>query len=418
MATVRGRGWRADEFRRRPQRSARPALVEQLSCQLDVRRAGQSNGPRRSEEVSQPCGLDSWLARCLGIRCALEKFCRFPPAPSCNSDPSVVVVSLLACHLGEPGSIPGGRSLVGIVTDDAAGRRVFSRISRFPRPCIPAPLHTRLAPPSLALETSMLKAVQISPLRISSVAGSLTVAFCSSDLGHKVTSSEGCTGYFCPQLGAAGLTAVRRIHQSSVRQTSVCRFRPSVESVTIDSELQCQTVSPDFVIIGFSGSPPTMRVPASRHSRSPPINLRYVSRPSHIVLATAIVSLAIASRDRPSIAIWLASHRAPSARLRTSTVQGLVLRHTAELYAKDKDTPLYLCMKKPVNHVIHTRGRGGYVVRLPASHHGETGYIPFQVTPGFSQVEIDVTVRRIYSEISRLPHPCILTLLHSHLISP
>ncbi|KAJ8868382.1 hypothetical protein PR048_029898 [Dryococelus australis] len=51
-------------------------------------------------------------------------------------------VRLLASHLGEPGSIPGGFasgfSHVGIVPDDAAGRRVFSGISRFPHPLISA----------------------------------------------------------------------------------------------------------------------------------------------------------------------------------------------------------------------------------------------------------------------------------------
>ncbi|KAJ8887483.1 hypothetical protein PR048_013698 [Dryococelus australis] len=53
-------------------------------------------------------------------------------------------VSALASHQGEPGSIPGlvtGYSQVGVVTDDAVGRRIFSGISRFPRPFIPAPLH-------------------------------------------------------------------------------------------------------------------------------------------------------------------------------------------------------------------------------------------------------------------------------------
>ncbi|KAJ8889355.1 hypothetical protein PR048_008854 [Dryococelus australis] len=43
----------------------------------------------------------------------------------------------LAFHQGEPGSIPGritGFSQVGIVPDDAVGRQVFSRISRFPTP--------------------------------------------------------------------------------------------------------------------------------------------------------------------------------------------------------------------------------------------------------------------------------------------
>ncbi|KAJ8880209.1 hypothetical protein PR048_016675 [Dryococelus australis] len=60
-----------------------------------------------------------------------------------------VVVRLLAFHPGEPGSIPGGVALgfsyVGIVQDDTAGRRVFSGISRFPRPCILMLLHTHLA---------------------------------------------------------------------------------------------------------------------------------------------------------------------------------------------------------------------------------------------------------------------------------
>ncbi|KAJ8894765.1 hypothetical protein PR048_000072 [Dryococelus australis] len=44
---------------------------------------------------------------------------------------------------------------------DAAGLRVFSGISRFSCPFIPALLHTRLASPSSVLETSLLRAVQI-----------------------------------------------------------------------------------------------------------------------------------------------------------------------------------------------------------------------------------------------------------------
>ncbi|KAJ8879212.1 hypothetical protein PR048_019818 [Dryococelus australis] len=53
-------------------------------------------------------------------------------------------ISTLASHQGKPGSIPDrvtGFSQVGIVPDDAVGRRAFSGISRFPRPLIPAPLH-------------------------------------------------------------------------------------------------------------------------------------------------------------------------------------------------------------------------------------------------------------------------------------
>ncbi|KAJ8877919.1 hypothetical protein PR048_022378 [Dryococelus australis] len=55
-------------------------------------------------------------------------------------------ISLLASHQDEPGLIPGrvtpGFSHVEIVPDDVAGWRVFSGISRFPSPFIPALLHT------------------------------------------------------------------------------------------------------------------------------------------------------------------------------------------------------------------------------------------------------------------------------------
>ncbi|KAJ8870298.1 hypothetical protein PR048_029319, partial [Dryococelus australis] len=59
-------------------------------------------------------------------------------------------ISTLASHQGEPGSIPGrvtGLSQVGIVPDDAAGRRAFSGISRFPRPFTLVPLHIHLIHP-------------------------------------------------------------------------------------------------------------------------------------------------------------------------------------------------------------------------------------------------------------------------------
>ncbi|KAJ8866581.1 hypothetical protein PR048_032440 [Dryococelus australis] len=81
-----------------------------------------------------------------------------------------LVVRLLISHPGEPGSIPGGVargfSHVGIVPYDAAGRRVFSGISHFPRTWIPALLHTHVTALSSALKTSMLRAAQISPLHL------------------------------------------------------------------------------------------------------------------------------------------------------------------------------------------------------------------------------------------------------------
>ncbi|KAJ8892558.1 hypothetical protein PR048_005139 [Dryococelus australis] len=59
-------------------------------------------------------------------------------------------------------------SHVGIVPDNAAGQWVFSGISHFSHPCIPALIRTHLASPSSALKPSILRAAQISPLTHSS----------------------------------------------------------------------------------------------------------------------------------------------------------------------------------------------------------------------------------------------------------
>ncbi|KAJ8869291.1 hypothetical protein PR048_030864 [Dryococelus australis] len=69
---------------------------------------------------------------------------------------------------GETGSNPGRAtprfSNVGIVSADAAGRRVFSAgISRFPCPCIPTLLHSQLISPSSALKTSLPEPSRPSP---------------------------------------------------------------------------------------------------------------------------------------------------------------------------------------------------------------------------------------------------------------
>ncbi|KAJ8875211.1 hypothetical protein PR048_023106 [Dryococelus australis] len=65
------------------------------------------------------------------------------------------VVRLLAIY--PPGRIGfdsrRGRTRDFRMWDDATGRRVFSGISRFPRPCIPAMIHTHLASPSSAHKT-------------------------------------------------------------------------------------------------------------------------------------------------------------------------------------------------------------------------------------------------------------------------
>ncbi|KAJ8888164.1 hypothetical protein PR048_007651 [Dryococelus australis] len=65
--------------------------------------------------------------------------------------------------------------------------------------------------------------------------------------------------------------------------------------------------------------------------------------------------------------------------------------------------------------------RVAHMLRVPASHQGESGSIHDGVTPGFSNVGIvpdEVTGRWVFSGISRFPGPCIPATLHAHLISP
>ncbi|KAJ8877992.1 hypothetical protein PR048_022455 [Dryococelus australis] len=57
-----------------------------------------------------------------------------------------------------PAGVTPGFSNVGLVPGDTAGRRVFSGISRFTRPSIPALLHPNPTSPSAALRTLMLRA--------------------------------------------------------------------------------------------------------------------------------------------------------------------------------------------------------------------------------------------------------------------
>ncbi|KAJ8896411.1 hypothetical protein PR048_001755 [Dryococelus australis] len=87
---------------------------------------------------------------------------------SCDSGRGGWAVRLLASQQDEQGSIPGQVtprfSQMGIVPDDATGQRVFSKISRFPRPSTPTLLHSQLTSPSSTLKTSLLRATQISQL--------------------------------------------------------------------------------------------------------------------------------------------------------------------------------------------------------------------------------------------------------------
>ncbi|KAJ8867848.1 hypothetical protein PR048_031653 [Dryococelus australis] len=87
-------------------------------------------------------------------------------------------------------------SHVGIVPDNGAGQQIFSGISSFPHPFIPALLHTHLISPSLALKTSLLSAAQISLIKIDTTATGTDEAY-----SEKKVKPDGPATHF-PDFGA------------------------------------------------------------------------------------------------------------------------------------------------------------------------------------------------------------------------
>ncbi|KAJ8873890.1 hypothetical protein PR048_024726 [Dryococelus australis] len=123
--------------------------------------ASSDTTPTLENSEATPSGIETGSSRC-------EASCLTAGLLETAGFRGDEVVRLFAFHQGVPYSIPGGVipefSHVAIVPHDAAGRRVFSGISRFPHPCIPALFPTHLASSSSALKTSMLRATQISLL--------------------------------------------------------------------------------------------------------------------------------------------------------------------------------------------------------------------------------------------------------------
>ncbi|KAJ8893450.1 hypothetical protein PR048_006048 [Dryococelus australis] len=140
-----------------------------------------SRSRRRHSHNTHYSPVTHTTEKCSMIGAALPRTCKIQYGPTCPqiitrtlqvSSHEAAVVKWLKYsppHLGEPGSIPSGVAPglphSGIVPDDAADRRVFSGISRSPRPITPALLHTPLASPASALKTLRFRTTQISSLK-------------------------------------------------------------------------------------------------------------------------------------------------------------------------------------------------------------------------------------------------------------
>ncbi|KAJ8870505.1 hypothetical protein PR048_029528 [Dryococelus australis] len=118
-----------------------------------------------------------------------------------------------------------GFSHAGIVPDDAAGRRVFSGISRFPRPFVPALHHNHLVPPSSALKTSMIRAVQISSLARRPVIGR---ALCGGLLPRLMSDIAVTSGHRMGAVNRGGVAISRLACEGARRQTLEARDAPPI----------------------------------------------------------------------------------------------------------------------------------------------------------------------------------------------
>ncbi|KAJ8888549.1 hypothetical protein PR048_008040 [Dryococelus australis] len=175
---------------------------------------------------------------------------------------------------------------------------------------------------------------------------------------------------------------------------------------TIDSELQCHTVFPDF-IIGFSGLPLTMVAilkMCSRQKKSLPRN-----------------SIPVAARRKDVGARDVFRENT----LATSSVRHVAhmrnLRTWARLTCHPAAVISLLYLHKHSLLMSRSSNRGGAVAKYLAYHLGELGSIPGGVVPGFSCVAIvqdDAAGPRVFSGISRFPRLFIPALLHTPLTSP
>ncbi|KAJ8880797.1 hypothetical protein PR048_017268 [Dryococelus australis] len=135
-----------------------------------------------------------------------------------------IVVRLLAFHQGEPGLTPGGVvpgfSHVGILLD-AAGRRVFSEISRFSIPCIP------VAPADTA-STSDFLSDPVNPKRFPFSKNRLVTGLASQNIFHEVNKHD----MFETTARSSASSLVPAVTVQTAEQRRLKRLRFRINKVT------------------------------------------------------------------------------------------------------------------------------------------------------------------------------------------
>ncbi|KAJ8867571.1 hypothetical protein PR048_031373 [Dryococelus australis] len=298
-------------------------------------------------------------------------------------------------------------SHVGFVPDDAADRRIFSGISRFPCPYIPALLHTHLASPSTALNTSLLRAALNTPTQLTKHQ--------SGNNTHEFTSGKPSFYHFYST------------HPPSVVYVHPSTYRPL--SSTYNEGLR--------IILGWP--------------RYTPVKLLYrlgsAEPPTHLArLHAEKFYRKVRNHPKPtisSIASYDPGIQHPHRRLLNFLLPfvlpqllGAVLQSLLQLgYFATQPLGALLAPLQGPRHVlgglssvpavtrIRRLGRrvAARTVSLLASHLGELASIPGWVTPNFREWESYRTIPLVDGFSPGSPvfsHPFIPELPHSHLVSP
>ncbi|KAJ8886223.1 hypothetical protein PR048_012432 [Dryococelus australis] len=312
-----------------------------------------------------------------------------------------VAIRALASHQSELGSVPDGLAPgLGIVPDEATGRRIFSGISRYPRSCIQAPLNTSLHPQRVYNEVSFAIGSEL-------IRHALDESTPIADLqGNKKRIP------YCKIWGNAGTTANEQTSEGNARFAllfgirlnftvlyelepasflhwllHICKDTPSLTELHM---IGYTTVKCSFI------GAESLRVSHKVWSNDKPVSLLafHPGDPGSIPnRLTPDFRMYESFREMPLVGGFSRGYPVSTA---------LSFRRCSILTSINLIGSQVLDVKSPVS--------------LLTSHHGEPGLILSRANPRLPHVGIvpdDVAGWRIFSGITRFPHPCISVLLHS-----
>ncbi|KAJ8867385.1 hypothetical protein PR048_031186 [Dryococelus australis] len=347
----------------------------------------------------------------------------------------------------------------------------FSRGSPVsPGPCIPALLHNRLALPSSALETSIYQ-LHIGCLLSQRKA---TIGLASSrrrqtpcgpmakshSHAPEAIKEEWRKERDVPLISSDSLIAGTQLPGSvcsrdgrlpvdaSPRKCWECLVASAEAGVPLNTRGVPSTLRRLGRLRGGGGSPCDVIAAPSNlvgRGRSPQLRGRrrlrnlanYATAGTTLVHTVFDISWRMVAQSSPYIVTadsqFAVVHMTVQSGLQVIELMRDVETSTNSYYTEERlsiHSPLIPCVTVVIMYSVSSimnagttrvRGRGGWAVRLLASHLSEPGSISSGVAPHFcmwKSCRSMQLVRRVFSEISHFPYPFIPTLFHTHHLRP